>query len=251
MKEILDILKYNSEPYTDILAMYENGNLEEVCAPLFDLSFTEDGHKNNFLHTLTVLKNVCDKGFSYEMKIVATFHDIGKTPTKRKIGKDDWTFHNHEAVGANMFVKLCQIYNITDIDIDYIYKMILYHGRVKMHRDVSDSAIRRLSNDVGQDLIFDVIDFSKCDLTTRNKAKFERIDSGYDTIRQRIVDVRKMDEYDAWRSPLTGHVIMDIFNNNIDGRQIGVIKRSYDDILRNEKMTLDDVITEIKMLYKL
>lgn len=249
MKEILEILKNSTKPYDDLLALYENGELEEICAPLFDLSFTEDGHKNNFFHTLKVLKNVCDKGFSYEMKIVAVFHDIGKTPTKRKIGENDWSFHNHETVGAKMFVKLCETYNITDIDIDYIYKMILYHGRVKMHRDVSDSAIRRLNNDVGQDLIFDVIDFSKCDLTTRNKDKSERITSGYDAIRQRILEVRKMDEYDAWRSPLTGHVIMDIFDNKIDGRQIGEIKRSYDNILRNEEMTLEDVIKEIKKLY--
>lgn len=249
LKILFSILKNSERPYIDILKLYENDELEIICPVLFELSHTEEGHKNNFLHTLQVLKNVCDNNYSYEMKIVALFHDIGKPKTKRKIGNNDWSFHNHEAVGANMFVKLCKENSITDIDIDYLYRMILNHGRVKMHRDVTESAIRRLSTDVGSDIIFDIINFSKCDLTTKNKIKYEKIASDLDTIRDRIIEVSKKDEYNAWRSPLTGFVIMDLFNNKIDGRKIGEIKRKYDLILRNNEMTIDEVIDDIKKNY--
>lgn len=245
MKRLLNILKNSNEPYNDILKLYENGALERICPAVYDLSHTEDGHKNNFYHTLQVLHNVCDCGYSYEMKIVALFHDIGKPSTKRKKGTDDWSFHGHEAVSADMFVKLCEDNNITDLNMDYLYRMILHHGRIKMQRDVSESAIRRLNKDVGEDIIFDVIDFSKCDITTKYAPKKDRINSGLDIIKNRIIEVREKDKYDAWRSPLTGYVIMDLLGN-IDGRKIGEIKKKYDDDLRNNVITLDDAINDIK-----
>lgn len=251
MKKLFEILKNNEEPYNDILKLYENGELKNICPALYNLSYTEAGHKNNFFHTLQVLKNVCDNNFSFEMKIVALFHDIAKPITKRKIGDDNWSFHNHEAVGAKMFINLCEENNITDLNLNYLYKMIYNHGRVKMHRDVSESAIRRLSTDVGSDIIFDIINFSKCDLTTKNKDKFDRINSGYNVIIDRIIEVKEKDIYNSWRSPLTGHVIMELFDNNIEGRQIGEIKRKYDIIIRNNDMTFEDVVAEIKQKYNL
>jgi putative nucleotidyltransferase with HDIG domain len=250
MKKLLEILRTSKEPWIEIQGLFDNGELKIICPILYDLSNTEDGHKNNFLHTLKVLKNTCDNNFSFEMKVTALFHDIGKPITKRKIG-NDWAFHNHEIVGANMFLKMCKTENIDDINIDYIYRMILHHGRIKMHRDVTESAIRRLNKEVGPDIIFDVINFSECDITTRNQANRERIVSGLNVIKNRIVEVCEKDEYDSWRSPLTGHVIMELFDNKIEGRKIGEIKRAYDDILRNEKMTLNEVINDIKNKYLL
>lgn len=245
MNELLEILKNSTEPWIEIQELYDNGKLKLICPELNDLSYTEDGHKNNFLHTMKVLKNVCYNNYSYDMKVVALFHDIGKPYTKVKT-VNKWTFHNHEAYGANLFLKICKKYNIIDLNIDYVYKMILYHGRIKMHRDVSDSAIRRLITELGYDFVFDVINFSKCDLTTTKNEYYDRFTSAYNVIYKRCIEVHDLDEYNNWKSPLTGYIIMDIFNNNIDGKRIGEIKNKYDKVLRNNEMSLDDVIAEIK-----
>lgn len=251
MKKLLEILKFSKEPWIEIQNLYDSGELKTICPQLYNLSHTEPGHKNNFIHTLKVLKNVCDNCYSYDMKIVALFHDIAKPMTKNKFEKNEWSFHGHEIVGANLFVKLCKENNIEDINIDYIYRMILHHGRIKMHRDVTESAIRRLNKDVGNDIIFDVIKFSECDITTRYEAKRNQIVSGLNVIKDRIIEVCEKDEYDSWRSPLTGYVIMELFDNKIEGRKIGEIKKEYDDLLRFEKMTLEEVINDIKMKYNL
>jgi poly(A) polymerase len=244
MKEILTILQNSVSPYDDIMDLYRSGELTTLCPPLYNLSFTEDGHKNNFIHTMQVLRNVCDKGFDYKMKIVAVFHDIGKVSTKRKNDKGEWTFHDHENVGSELFIELSNDLDDANL-IDYVYRMIKYHGRIKMHRDVSESAIRRLDKEVGSDIIFDLIEFCKCDITTKFSEKKDRIVSGLDEIKKRIIEVRAKDEYDAWKSPLTGHVIMELLGN-IDGKEIGRIKKYYDQDLRYNKVTLEYVIEEIK-----
>lgn len=248
MNKLLDILK-NSKPYEDILELYNSGELKEISPELYNLSHTEDGHKNNFYHTLQVLKNVCDMNYSYKMKMVALFHDIGKPKTKRQNSKNVWSFHGHEIVGANMFIELCKKNNISNIDLDYLYRMIKYHGRLKIHRDVTESAIRRLDKEIGQDIIFDLINFSICDITTKYKDKKDRIVSSLNTIKNRIIEVRKLDEYNSWKNPLTGHIIMKLLPN-IKGKEIGDIKKKYENDLRNGIIKLDDVINDIKRNYE-
>lgn len=244
MKRLLNILRKSQDPYNDITKLYERGILKNICPVLHDLGYTDDGHKNNFYHTMTVLKNVCDADGDFNMKVVALFHDIGKPKTKRVNNKNTWSFHGHESLGAEMFKKLYKEHDL-DVDINYLYRMIKNHGRIKIHRDVSDSAIRRLDKDVGQDIIFDVIDFSIYDITTKYQSKRERIISSLKVIRKRILEVRELDEYNAWRSPLTGHVIMEIVPD-ITGEEIGKIKKKYEQAFRDGKITLEEAINEIK-----
>ena len=123
--------------------------------------------------------------------------------------------------------------------------MILYHGRTKVHRDVTESAIRRLDNEVGQDIIFDLINFCKCDLTTRFDDKRERINSALETIRRKIIEVREKDEEAKWRSPLTGHMVMELLGVG-EGRIVGEIKKELDPKLKSGEITLDDAVKYIK-----
>lgn len=230
--------------------IYSTTNLSDILPELVKLNTETSGHKNNYIHTLGVLKNVCDyDNDNIKMKIVALLHDIGKIKVRSKNEDGNWTFHNHEAVGAEMVKSILKRFNITNPKtIDYIYKMVKYHGRVKMHRDVTESAIRRLDNEVGEDIILDLIEFCKCDITTKFDYKRDRIVSGLETIKNRILEVRKKDEEAKWRSPITGHIIMNLLGETT-GRLIGEIKRVTDTKIKNGEWTEDDAIKYI-LTYK-
>ena len=248
MNKILDILKTDNKPYVAIYDMFLSGELKNLFPELYNLHTDEKGYKNNFTHTLGVLRNVCNMGYDYKMKLVALLHDIGKSITKRYTEKG-WTFHNHEVIGARMAMQVLEKWGIEDKELrDYVYRMILYHGRTKVHRDVTESAIRRLDTEVGQDIIFDLINFCKCDLTTKFDDKRERISSALDTIKERIEEVREKDEDAKWRSPLTGHIVMELLGVG-EGRIVGEIKKELDPKLKSGEITLDDAIKYIKKIW--
>lgn len=243
MNEILKILK-EDKPYLTILELYKTGELKKIFPELCDLYTDETGYKNNFIHTLGVLKNVCDFNNDYRMKIVALFHDLGKSKTKKHTASG-WTFHNHEAIGAYMTMNILEDWGIFNKELrSYIYRMIFFHGRTKVHRDVTESAIRRLDTEVGQDIIFDLIDFCKLDLTTKFDDKKERISSALEVIKQRIIEVREKDEEAKWRSPLTGHIVMELLDIE-EGRVVGQIKRELDPKLKSGEITLNDAINYV------
>lgn len=250
MNKILNILKQD-KPYDILFHLFKTGELEELLPELYNLhTTTEEGHKNNFYHTLGVLKNVCDFNNDYNMKLVAILHDIGKPATKRKVADKGWTFHNHELVSANMAMDILDRWGIKDVKFrEYVYKMIQYHGRVKMHRDVTESAIRRLDNNVGQDIIFDLINFCKCDITTKYDYKKQRIIDSLNTITKRIKEVRLKDEDGKWRSPITGYVIMDLLGT-VEGPVIGQIKKVVDPKLKSGEWSEKDAIDYILDKYK-
>lgn len=247
---ILNILN-GDKPYDTLLELFNTGELEILIPELYNLhTTTEDGHKNNFYHTLGVLKNVCDFGGSFNMKVVAIFHDIGKPKTKRKVAGKGWTFHNHELVSAKMTMDIFDSWGISEPKFrDYVYRMIQYHGRVKMHRDVTESAIRRLDVNVGQDIIFDLINFCKCDITTKYDAKRNRIVTSLDTIKNRITEIREKDNDAKWRSPITGYVIMELLGT-VAGPVIGKIKKITDPKIKSGEWSEKDAIDYIVDNYK-
>lgn len=237
--KIIKILKQD-KPYEILLDLFNSGELETLLPVLYNLYKTEIGHKNNFYHTLKVLKNVCDNNGSFKMKLVAIFHDIGKPKTKKMVDGKGWTFHNHELVSANMSLYTMDELGIIDKTLrNYVYKMIQYHGRVKIQRDVSESAIRRLDTNVGKDIIFDLICFCKCDITTVNDTKRTRIVSGLETIEKRINEVRAKDINEKWRSPITGYVLMDMIPG-IDGPTMGKIKAYTDPKIKSGEWTVEE-----------
>lgn len=246
--KILDILK-GDKPYLELLQLQLEGKLEELCPEVSVLDEKVKGHKNNFTHTMGVLKNVCDTNNDFNMKVVALFHDIGKPLTKELID-DEWTFHGHEKLSAKMTLKIFKRWNIKDKKFtDYIYRMIYFHGRTKMHRDISESAIRRLTKKIGIDIINDLVDFCKCDITTKFDDKRQRYQSALDMIRNRVFEVSKKDEVAKWRSPLTGDIIMKTLNIK-PSRLVGDIKKKYDPLFKKGKITLKEAIKEITTSYK-
>lgn len=245
MKTTLNILQsYN---LGDIInKLQKNGDLEKLLPELSNLDTTTDGHKNNFYHTLGVLNNVVKlDNNNLKMKIVALLHDIGKIVVRSKNSDGNWTFHDHENVGAKMVKDILKRFNITNKKtVDYVYRMVKYHGRVKMHRDVTESAIRRLDNEVGQDIVLELIEFCKCDITTKYDHKRQRIVSGLDEIKNRILEVRKKDEESKWRSPITGTIIMEILQVGT-GRMVGEIKKVTDEKIKSGEWTEQDALDYI------
>ena len=247
--KILDILK-GEKPYLELAKLQEEGLMKELCPEISALDENVKGHKNNFYHTMGVLKNVCDsKNNTFEMKVVALFHDIGKPATKKWI-VDDWTFHGHEELSAKMWIKIIKRWGIEDEKfIDYTHRMIKYHGRTKMPRTITDSAVRRFTKEIGIDIINDLMDFCKCDITTKFEDKRVRFQSALDVIRDKCFDVAKYDEAEKWRSPLTGEIIMEALNIK-PSRLIGDIKKKYDILFKEDNITLEDAIEEIIKEYK-
>ena len=143
-----------------------------------------------------------------------------------------------------MAMNILTKWNVDEDLRNYVYRMIYFHGRTKMHRDVTESAIRRLDNEVGQDIIFDLIDFCKCDITTKFDDKKNRIVTALNTIKQRIIEVRQKDEESKWRSPLTGFMVMELLGVG-EGRIVGKVKKELDPKLKNGEITIDDAINYI------
>ena len=249
MTRIFEILNLKN-PQVHLLELHKKGELISLLPELVELDTNDKGHKNNLIHTFGVLENVCKITDDLKMKLVALFHDIGKIRTRKVTEGGKWTFHNHEIVGAELTMKLFDRLNIQDDYLrEYVYRMIYFHGRVKMHRDVTEAAIRRLDKEVGPDIIFDLIEFCKCDLTTKFDDKRERIVTSLNTIRDRIIDVRKKDKDAEWRSPLTGNMIMEILNIE-SSRLVGDIKKELDPKLKNGEITLDEAIQTVVDKYK-
>ena len=247
--KILDILK-EEKPYLELIKLQEQGLMEELCPEISTLDENVKGHKNNFFHTMGVLKNVCEsKNNTFEMKVVALFHDIGKPATKRFID-GNWTFHGHEELSAKMWLKILKRWNIEDKEfIDFTHRMIKFHGRTKMPKAITDSAVRRFTKEIGIDIINDLMDFCKCDITTKFEDKRKRFQSALDVIREKCFEVTKNDEKAKWRSPLTGEIIMKTLNIK-PSRLIGDIKKKYEPLFKEGKITLEEAIKQIKNDYK-
>ena len=242
---ILDILK-EDKPYLKLIELQNSGKLVKLCPELSNLDERVVGHKNNFFHTMGVLRNVCEsKNSTFKMKVVALFHDIGKPKTKKFVD-GEFTFHEHEKVSAKMVLIIFDRMGIKDKDfIDYVYRMIYYHGRTKIPRNVTESAIRRFGREIGLDIVNDLMDFCKCDITTKNNEKRERFQSALGVIRNRIFELNIKDEESKWRNPLTGEIIMEILDIK-PCKLIGDIKKKYEPLFKNGKITLEEAIKEIK-----
>ena len=119
-----------------------------------------------------------------------------------------------------------------------------------MRTDVTESAIRRFIKEVGDDIINDLIEFGKCDITTRFDHKRLKYQKELDIIKEKCFSVIKKDKESEWKNPLTGEIIMEILNVK-PGRIIGEIKKKYEMLLKENKMSLDNVIEEIKNNYEL
>ena len=239
-------------PSTGFDYLYRSGLLFIILPELVALDNVakQNGrtHKNNYYHTMEVLENVVksqvekskdirENEYTLWLRWAALLHDIGKMKVRRWDGAAGWTFHNHNYVGAKMVPEIFRRMKLPlDNKMKYVQKMVELHMRPIVIADdvVTDSAVRRLLNDAGDD-IDDLMTLCEADITSKNQVRKSQFLENFRIVREKLNDLREKDYKRLLQPVIDGNEIMDMFNLH-PSKEVGILKKYLKDAVLDNKV---------------
>lgn len=238
--ELNKIMK-TAQPSRGLAELQRCGLLQLIIPELsaLDIVETRNGraHKNNFYHTLEVVDNVAKHSDNLWLRWAALFHDVGKTKSKRWEPALGWTFHNHNYIGAKMIPSIFRRMKLPmDAKMKYVEKLVNLHMRpiVIANEVVTDSAVRRLMNDAGDD-IDDLMTLCEADITSKNEVRKKRFLENFRMVREKLTDLKERDYKRLLQPVIDGNEIMEMFSLQ-PCREVGQLKQYLKDAVLDNRV---------------
>ena len=253
ISEELNKILMTKTPSRGFVDLQRSGLLEYILPELAAMDSVEERngkkHKNNFYHTLEVLDNVAKANAPLWLRWAALLHDIGKPKSKRWDNVAGWTFHSHNFIGARMVPGIFNRLKLPqDAKMKYVQKLVELHMRpINIADDeVTDSAVRRLINDAGDD-IDDLMILCEADITSKNEVRKAKFRDNYQLVREKIADLKERDFKRLLQPVIDGNEIMEMFNLK-PSKEVGILKAYLKDavldgIVANEREPLMQLLT--------
>lgn len=252
--ELLKIIA-SPKPSIGLSRLFKSGLMEIIFPEVHNLEGIDQRkdfhHKDVFWHTLQVVDNISAKTDKLWLRFAALMHDIAKPPTKRFVEGTGWTFHGHEDLGARWQKKIFTRMKLPFDKLPYVEKLVRLHLRpiALVNEQVTDSAIRRLIFDAGDD-IEDLFTLCRADITSKDPGKVKKYLENFDKVEKKVAEVEERDKIRNFQSPVRGEEIMKICNLQ-PSRTVGMLKSAIeeailDGIIPNEYESALDYLYKIK-----